>query len=117
MLNYLALLGSKWHSLVLQVAQTGSKCVQPHTCHVRALLTPLQTQMRQGNVSKAIYILREIQGLEKASCDYMSNQANAQFCQSSQDLVKVIAQTTNACNFKPLIKLIIDSVQPVTQSV
>lgn len=113
----LGLLGDQWHSLVAQVAQAGDECVRPQSCHVRALLTPLQKLMRQGNVSKIVYLLREIQSLEAASCEFTGNQASAQFCQSAQDLVSVIAQTSTTCTLKPLINLIIKSVQPVTKAV
>lgn len=117
MLNVIDYLGEQWHDLVNQVAEGGNEAVRPQSCHVRALLTPLQQQLQAGEVSKAIFILREIQTLEKASCDHPENPANKQFCTSSQDLVPVIGKMVNECKIQPVIDLIIKSVEAVKNSV
>lgn len=111
------MLGDSWHKLIKEVGGKGHKCAQAASCHVRALLYPLQKQLKAGNVSKAIYILREIQGLEKASCDFQECPASFQFCGSSKDLVSIIGQMTKTCNFTPVLKLIEMSVSPVAQAV
>lgn len=114
----LELLGAKWHGLVQKVAQAGDKCAAPANCHVRKLLDILNRHMGCGNVSKTIYVLLTIQAAEASSCYFCDqNPINKQFCTSSQDLLPVIAKMKSCCCFDPLIKLIKDSVDAVTDAV
>lgn len=99
------------------MAAVGHLGAQSSSCHVRALLLPLQEQMQRGDVSRAIFVLRQSQSLEQVSCHFDENKANQQFCKSSGDLARVIGEMVNSCKFQPIINLMKISVDPVAQSV